>query len=135
MVTNLLPYTQYIADNMSNGKQVDVIHTDFLKAFDKVNISILVKKIIVVGIPEQLSNLIISYLTYRKNIVLYNGFLSPVYNSTSGVPQDSNLGPLLFTIFINDIGFLLSVFLDLFADDAKLYITINNMTVLIYKII
>lgn len=126
VVTNLLPYTQYLADNISCGKQVNVIHTDFSKAFDKVDIAILVDKIINLGIPELLANLMISYLTNRKNIVLYNGFLSPLFYSTSGVPQGSNLGPLLFIIFVNDVGSLLSVHLDLFADDAKLYHAIDS---------
>ncbi|XP_044597272.1 uncharacterized protein LOC123273866 isoform X1 [Cotesia glomerata] len=126
VVTNLLPYTQFISDNISNGKQVDVIHTDFSEAFDKVDIHILIDKLVDLGIPGQLVNLMISYLSNRKNYVLFNGYLSHVFYSTSGVPQGSNLGPLLFIIFINDVGFLLSVYIDLFADDAKIYHVIRN---------
>ena len=68
-----------------------------------------------------------SYLQERKQYVSYNGFNSNVYTSTSGVPQGSNLGPLLFVIFINDLCTTLKCDKLFFADDLKVYASINNV--------
>lgn len=63
-----------------------------------------------------------SYISNRTQTVVINGFNSELVNITSGVPQGSILGPLLFIIFINDINecFKNCDFL-LFADDLKIY--------------
>ncbi|CAD6222076.1 GSCOCG00012985001-RA-CDS, partial [Cotesia congregata] len=125
-VTNLLPYTQFIYDKITMGEQVDVIETDFSKAFDKVDICLLIRKLKMLNLPEKIINLLTSYLLGRKNIVIFNGYCSREFISTSGVPQGSKLGPLLFLIFINQIGDILPIFLELFADDTKFYMGIKS---------
>ncbi|XP_044586008.1 uncharacterized protein LOC123266045 [Cotesia glomerata] len=131
-VTNLLPYTQYLYDSLAEGSQVDVIHTDFAKAFDRVDISRLIDALNKLGLPELLIKMLRSYLLGRLNVVLYNGYLSVPYPTTSGVPQGSNLGPLLFIIFINSIGNHISCFFDLFADDAKYYLAVRSVDDCVY---
>lgn len=71
--------------------------------------------------------LFVSYLTNRPNAVIFNGHRSAPYLSTSGVPQRSSLGPLLFLIFINPIISIISCFFELFADDGKFYLRIRSL--------
>ena len=67
-------------------------------------------------------NWFISYLSNRKQYVTYNGVSSPVNNITCGVPQGSILGPLLFLLYINDLGHICSNTTPiLFADDTYLF--------------
>ena len=69
-----------------------------------------------------------SYLSNREQFVSINGYNSDSLSITSGVPQDSILGPLLFLLYINDLpntSKLLSF--HLFADDTNLYCSRKNL--------
>lgn len=125
-MTNLTTYTQFIVSAITAGLQVDVIYTDFSKAFDRVDIDKLIAKVEGLGVPGELVAILESYLMGRACVVSCNGCLSEPYYPTSGVPQESNLGPLLFNIFINDISDNLRCKSMIFADDAKLYSTIRD---------
>ena len=61
---------------------------------------------------------------------MVNGVCSEWTNVTSGIPQCSVLGPILFTIFINDLPISISSHVKIFADDTKIYNTTENTTVL-----
>ena len=72
------------------------------------------------GISGPLLSWLKSYKSNRQQQVKLNGFLSEVFNVTSDVPQGSHLGPLLFSLIINDLIDSLSSSTLLFADDMKL---------------
>lgn len=120
--TNMLLFVQFVLNALENRSQVDVVYTDFSKAFDTVNHFILCEKLKAFGLGGTLLNWITSYLHDRTQSVRVKGFISEEITVTSGVPQGSHLGPFLFNIFINDIKpvFKNSYFL-LFADDLKLF--------------
>ena len=124
--TNLLNVTQYIAEEMDKRGQTDVIYTDFSSAFDTVDHNLLLNKLSAFGLVPSLVRLMESYLSNRINYVFYNGFKSSEYMSTSGVPQGSNLGPLLFVLCIDDLVSSLTCNVLGFADDLKIVSTIKD---------
>lgn len=128
-VTNLLSITQFIADSLDCRLQSDVIYADFSKAFDRLDHGILLSKLHRVGFSPALLLIFKSYLSNRTQYVCFRGHKSDLISVTSGVPQGSVLGPLLFNIFINDIADHLgnNVQCLLYADDLKLYSRITSI--------
>ncbi|KAJ8708432.1 hypothetical protein PYW07_010557 [Mythimna separata] len=120
--TNLLLFSSFLFDSVDDRVQVDAVYTDFCKAFDKVDHEILLNKISFNGIRGNLLRWFASYITNRSQRVVINGHKSNIAQVTSGVPQGSILGPLLFILYINDITqcFRNTKFL-LYADDLKVY--------------
>ena len=71
--------------------------------------------------------LLLSYLRDRSQFVTLNGVFSKCFNVFSGIPQGSNLGPMLFTLFINDLpDYLQHSKVLIFADDVKIFKRIND---------
>ena len=106
-------------------EQVDGILLDFCKAFDKVPHQKLLEKLSYYGVRGNLHSWIKDFLTNRKQEVVLEGKHSSRSEITSGVPQGTVLGPLLFLIFINDITKNTSSNVRLFVDNCLLYRTIN----------
>ena len=108
---------------LDQGGSLDVIYMDFMKAFDKVPHRRLVHKVEKYGIKGKVLSWINNFLSDRTQCVVINGVTSGIGKVTSGIPQGSVLGPLLFVIYINDLPDVVDKFtlVFLFADDTKLF--------------
>ncbi len=124
--TNLIETLDIITESSNKGFPTIVVFLDFAKAFDKVSHSALLKKLHAYGFSGPVANWIGSFLSNRKQRVILGDCNSDWLVVRSGTPQGSVLGPLLFTIFINDMPRDLHHHCRLFADDTKLVASIKN---------
>ena len=124
-VTQLLECLDDWSQNLDNNIQTDIIYIDFSKAFDRVPHQRLLNKLKAYKIDGKILDWIKNFLSDRKQRVKIKDFLSDPESVTSGVPQGTVLGPVLFLIYINDLPRNLSSSSKIFVDDMKYYQKIN----------
>ena len=115
-----------LAKGLNSRQQIDAVLLDFSKAFDKVPHHRLAVKLHHYGVRGKTLEWIRSFLADRTQQVVVDGETSKPANVSSGVPQGTVLGPLLFLVYINDLPSRVSSTSRLFADDCLLYRTINT---------
>jgi len=126
--TQLLKVYHSIGAILDRGGQIDIIFLDFSKAFDCVDHALLLYKLkMCYGFTDAFVKLFESYLSDRSQCVLIEGEKSSFKPVSSGVPQGSNLGPMLFLLFINDMPEAIeNSTVALFADDSKVFKEIKS---------
>ena len=124
--TQLVETINDFATTLNESGQIDAIFLDISKAFDTVPINRLCTKLNHYGIRGSTLSWIENFLTNRTQQVVVNGEYSQLSSVTSGVPQGSVLGPLLFICYINDIVHNISSKIRLYADDTLLYRSIHS---------
>jgi len=125
-LTELLEALEIWVDGLDNRISVDVVYFDIMKAFDTVPHRRLLTILGSFGISGNLVKWIEDYLSGRLQRVVINGCSSSWSLITSGVPQGSVLGPLLFLIFINGLTEVIDSHIRLFADDTKIFRLIRS---------
>ena len=108
---------------INRSEMTGVIFLDLSKAFDLVNHNLLIQKLSAYHFSQGSVSLFQSYLDNRTQYVVVNGQTSSEVSINHGVPQGSILGPLLFSVFINDLPLHITcpdVTCSLFADDGTL---------------
>ena len=116
------------SDILDQGGSLDAVYCDFMKAFDKVPHKRLAHKVEKYGITGNIIGWIKSFLSERTQRVIIKSAESNPAPVTSGIPQGSVLGPILFVLYINDMPEVIDKdsFLYLFADDTKVFRQIQS---------
>ena len=108
-------------------RSVELFLVDLSAAFDLVSPSLLIQKLKIYGFEDDIINWLSSYLTDRFQAVWIDHVFSSFLSTSIGVPQWSNLGPLLFLLFFNDLPGFINEDIDCYADDSTLGATAPNV--------
>ena len=126
--TALFSFTKTVNRCLENKEHTIGVFLDFSKAFDSLDHAVLIKKLENIGVRGMPLKLFKSYLVNRKQMVTYNKLTSSLQTISTGVPQGSILGPLLFLIYINDIcNVSRKLSYVLFADDTNIIMSHRNL--------
>ena len=117
-----------LSKTMQMGKQTSLILLNLSKAFGKVAHEKLILKLYHYGIRGDTLKWIKASLDNRKQTVVINGDNSENNPVSSGIPQDSVLGPILFLVYINALREQVKSRVRLFANDTAMYLAINSQS-------
>lgn len=133
--TATVELVEFLLSKIDSKCIVGGLFLDLKKAFDKLTHRILLQKLECYGFRGLANDIIKSYLTDRQQFVAIDGCRSSLQTVNVGVPQGSNIGPLLFLIYINDLGNLpLQGIPRLFADDTAIFYPSNDTPSIISSI-
>ena len=125
-INQLLSITHEIYESFDLELEARSVFLDTSKAFDKVWHDGIIYKLTQNGISGNLLNLLEDFLKERKHRVVINEKVSTWKNINVGVGQGSILGPLLFSIYINDLTEGLTNNVKLFEDDTSLFSVVHD---------
>ncbi len=126
--TQLIEFLDWVTKEVDKGNSIDVAYVDIAKAFDTVGHPKMLARLEQYGIRGILLGWFAAFLAERQQRVCVNGKFSEWVSVTSGVPQGSVLGPVLFLIFINELSKVVAPSkIKFYADDAKIYGPANSL--------
>ena len=112
---------------MDSGKTPGALYIDLSKAFDRLSFEIILYKLKYYGVMGTELCLLTDYLTNQRQYVRFNNHNSDTTNISTGVPQGSILGPLIFSILINDLIHTSDKCkLIMYADDTTIYFNLED---------
>ena len=104
---------------MAHNELSGVIFVDSEKAFDVIDHNLLLRKLALYGMPDCVMDLFRSYLNKRQKCVNVGTHTSSISTPVYGFPQGSVLGPILFSLYINDLPLYIKALCKIFADDTS----------------
>ncbi len=120
---------------MEHGKLTGVVFLDLKKAFNTVDHDIMINKLHRFNISAYSRAWFKNYLSGMKQSVKYHGVQSNALPITCGVPQGSILGPMMFIMYINDLGsYVYDSKVSLYADDMALYTSSQSQVALVLNL-
>ena len=126
ITTNLLEVLNKWTEALMHDIPVDILFLDYSKAFDTVPHARLINQVESFGVGGEALRWIKSFLTGREQQVIANNCGSSWQPVKSGIPQGSVLGPVLFSLFVNDVPSLTTNSVTMFADDTKLHAALTD---------
>jgi len=99
----LVQLVQYAHQAVEDGYNADLLAIDYSKAFDRVDITVAMQKLLKMGVRRELLPWIGSFLSNRQQCVRANGAMSDWMTITCGVPQGTKVGPVVFLAMVNDV--------------------------------
>ena len=119
--TSLIHLVDHWLEKINRNEFCGALFIDFKKAFDVIDHNLLLRKLSCYGISQNTQTLLKSFLTDRQQCIKMNKSTSTLQTLYYGVPQGSILGPVLFSLYINDLPLHLKVNTEIFADDTTIH--------------